>query len=138
MPGDTMIASVMAKKTAVDADLVVIDIPVGRNTKVEDVQDGRKLAREFIDIGERLGMRVECALSYGESPSATPSARTWRCARRSRPGGCNRTELPDPEERLPWPEWRSTMAGKPHPARVLEVAADVLRSGKALGKMRQI
>ncbi len=61
-----MIASVMAKKFAVGADLVVIDIPVGRNTKIPDPQEGRKLAREFIEIGgERLGMRVECALSYG-------------------------------------------------------------------------
>ncbi|HNQ26139.1 MAG: AMP phosphorylase [Euryarchaeota archaeon ADurb.BinA087] len=63
-----MLASVMAKKFAVGADLVVIDIPVGEHAKVPNVQEGRKLAREFIDIGERLNMRVECALTYGDSP----------------------------------------------------------------------
>src|SRR5690606_18695681 len=57
-----MIASVMAKKFAVGADIVVIDIPVGRNTKIATPQEGRKLARDFIELGERLGMRVECAL----------------------------------------------------------------------------
>jgi AMP phosphorylase len=63
-----LLASVMAKKFAVDADLVVIDIPVGENTKVRDVQEGRKLARDFIELGERLGIEVQCALTYGESP----------------------------------------------------------------------
>jgi len=63
-----MLASVMAKKYAVGADLVVIDIPVGIHAKVSTVQEGRKLAREFIEIGERLDMRVECAVTYGDSP----------------------------------------------------------------------
>jgi AMP phosphorylase len=63
-----MLASVMAKKFAVGANLVVIDIPVGEHTKVPTVQEGRKLAREFIELGERLNMRVECALTYGDSP----------------------------------------------------------------------
>jgi AMP phosphorylase len=63
-----MLASVMAKKYAVGADLVVIDIPVGTHAKVPNVQDGGKLAREFIELGERLNMRVECALTYGDSP----------------------------------------------------------------------
>lgn len=63
-----MLASVMAKKYAVGANLVIIDIPVGQHTKVPSMQDGRKLAREFIELGERLNMRVECALTYGDIP----------------------------------------------------------------------
>lgn len=63
-----MLASVMAKKYAVGANLVVIDIPVGELTKVPTVQEGRKLAREFIELGERLNMKVECALTYGDIP----------------------------------------------------------------------
>jgi AMP phosphorylase len=63
-----MLASVMAKKSAVGANLVIIDIPVGEHTKVPTVQEGRKLAREFIELGERLNMRVECALTYGDIP----------------------------------------------------------------------
>ncbi|HUT37717.1 MAG TPA: AMP phosphorylase [Methanoregula sp.] len=63
-----MLASVMAKKFAVGANLVVIDIPVGEHTKVPTLQDGRKLAREFIELGERLNMKVECALTYGDIP----------------------------------------------------------------------
>jgi AMP phosphorylase len=63
-----MLASVMAKKFAVGANLVVIDIPVGEHTKVASMQEGRKLALEFIELGERLSMRVECALTYGDIP----------------------------------------------------------------------
>lgn len=63
-----MLASVMAKKLAVGADLVVIDIPVGRYAKAGDISQGRRLARQFIEIGDRLGIRVECALTYGDSP----------------------------------------------------------------------
>ena len=63
-----MLASVMAKKFAVGANLVVIDIPVGQHTKVATMQEGRKLAREFIELGERLNMKVECALTYGDIP----------------------------------------------------------------------
>ncbi len=63
-----MLASVMAKKYAVGANLVVIDIPVGQYTKVPSIQEGRKLAREFIELGERLNMWVECALTYGDIP----------------------------------------------------------------------
>jgi AMP phosphorylase len=63
-----MLASVMAKKFAVGANLVVIDIPVGLNTKVANMQDGRKMARQFIELGERLNMKVECALTYGDIP----------------------------------------------------------------------
>jgi AMP phosphorylase len=63
-----MLASVMAKKYAVGANIVVIDIPVGLHTKVATLAEGRKLAREFIELGERLSMKVECALTYGDIP----------------------------------------------------------------------
>ena len=41
-----MLASVMAKKFAVGANLVVIDIPVGQNTKVPNIQEGGENSQE--------------------------------------------------------------------------------------------
>ncbi len=67
-PHNQLLASIMAKKGAVGADCVVIDIPVGNGTKVPTMEDGKKLARELIELGERLGMSVECAMTYGASP----------------------------------------------------------------------
>jgi len=35
---------------------------------VHTIDEGKKLARDLIDLGERLGMSVECAMTYGASP----------------------------------------------------------------------
>jgi len=67
-PYNQLLASIMAKKGAVGADCVVIDIPTGSGTKVPTMQEGKKLAMELIELGGRLGMNVECAMTYGASP----------------------------------------------------------------------
>jgi len=67
-PRSQMLASIMAKKLAVGADCLVIDIPIGPEAKVEDMAEGRKLANQFVELGERLGMRVQCGLTYGGQP----------------------------------------------------------------------
>ncbi len=133
-----MIASVMAKKFAVGADLVVIDIPVGRNTKIENPQEGRKLAREFIEIGERLGMRVECALSYGESlvgHTIGPNLEV-REALAVLEGATEPSSLI--QKSLSISGIALEMAGKAAQGQGYQAATEILRSGKALEKMRQI
>jgi len=133
-----MLASVMAKKKAVGADLVVIDIPVGQNTKVLNVQEGRKLAREFIDLGERLGMRVECALTYGESPvghSIGPNLEV-REALAILEGHEQPTSLM--QKSLSIAGILLEMSGKAPRGGGYDAAEKILRSGKALDKFRQI
>lgn len=67
-PHAQLLASVMSKKKAVGADYVVIDIPTGEGTKVRTIEEAKAYARDFIDLGERLGIRVECAITYGGQP----------------------------------------------------------------------
>jgi AMP phosphorylase len=67
-PYSQVIASVMAKKKAVGADYFLLDIPIGEHTKVPDEKLARKYARDFIELGERLDMKVECAITYGGQP----------------------------------------------------------------------
>ncbi|MHB8606256.1 MAG: AMP phosphorylase, partial [Thermoplasmatota archaeon] len=67
-PPAQLLASVMAKKKAVGANKLVIDLPMGEGTKLANVEEARKLARTFIDLGERLAMQVECAITYGGQP----------------------------------------------------------------------
>lgn len=62
------LCSVMAKKYAVGANFVVIDLPMGKETKVPTIEKARKYARDFIALGEKLGMHVECVITYGEKP----------------------------------------------------------------------
>jgi AMP phosphorylase len=67
-PHAQLLASVMSKKKAVGADFLLIDIPMGEGTKVPTMDMAKTYARDFIDLGEKLGMRVECAVTYGGQP----------------------------------------------------------------------
>ncbi|NLD56937.1 MAG: AMP phosphorylase [Methanomicrobiales archaeon] len=133
-----MLASVMAKKFAVGANLVVIDIPVGPHTKVATMQDGRKMAREFIELGERLGMKVECALTYGDIPvgrSIGPKLEVIE-ALRVLEGGTEPNSFI--QKSLSITGIALEMAGKAPSGGGVEAAQALLSSGKALEKFRQI
>ncbi len=67
-PHAQLIASVMAKKKALNSDYVLIDIPMGPGTKVPDEATAKKYARDFIEMGVRLDMKVECVITYGGQP----------------------------------------------------------------------
>ena len=67
-PHSQVLASVMAKKKAVGTDFMVLDIPMGPETKVPDEKLARKYAMDFITLGERLGITVEAAVTYGGQP----------------------------------------------------------------------
>lgn len=67
-PHAQLIASVLAKKKAVGAQFVVIEIPTGEGAKVDHEDRARALARDFIAVGERVGLRVQCAITYGGQP----------------------------------------------------------------------
>jgi AMP phosphorylase len=60
--------SIMAKKKAVGATHLVIDIPCGRGTKVKTIGDAELLAKDFIELGKKLGIKTRCAITYGEQP----------------------------------------------------------------------
>ncbi len=67
-PHSQVLASVMAKKKAVGTDFMVLDIPMGPETKVPNEKVARKYAMDFINLGERLGIVVEAAVTYGGQP----------------------------------------------------------------------
>ena len=133
-----MLASVMAKKFAVGANLVVIDIPVGLHTKVATMAEGRKLAREFIDLGERLNMKVECALTYGDIPvghSIGPKLEVIE-ALRVLEGATEPNSFI--QKSISLAGIALEMSGKAARGTGAAMAQDLLTSGKALEKFRQI
>jgi len=67
-PYPQVIASIMSKKKAGGADYLLLDIPMGAGTKVEKEETARRYAADFVDIGHRLGMKVECAITFGDQP----------------------------------------------------------------------
>lgn len=133
-----MLASVMAKKFAVGANLVVIDIPVGRTTKIADIAEGRKLAREFIDLGERLKMRVECAITYGDTPvgHTIGPALEVKEALAVLEGSIEPQSLI--QKSLSLAGIAFEMAGKASQGQGYAMAEEILTSGRALAKFKQI
>ncbi|HLB70014.1 MAG: AMP phosphorylase [Candidatus Methanoperedens sp.] len=137
-PYNQLLASIMAKKGAVGADSVVIDIPVGTGTKVPTTQEGKKLARDLIELGERLGMSVECAMTYG----ASPVGRTVGPVIEVREALKVLETMEGPNSLIE----KSTalagilleMGGAAAKGRGKEQAVETLRSGKALKKLKEI
>lgn len=67
-PRSMMLASIMSKKLAMKADYLLMDLPMGRYTKVRTMDEAHEYARDFIDLGQRLGIHVECAITCGDQP----------------------------------------------------------------------
>ena len=133
-----MLASVMAKKIAVGADLVVIDIPVGAEAKVNTPDEGRKLAREFIDLGDRFGIRVECALTYGEAPVGHCIGVNLEVSEAL--AVLEGSDVPHSliQKSLNIAGIAFEMAGKAQSGAGFALAEEILKSGKALLKMKEI
>lgn len=63
-----LLASVMAKKASVSATHVLIDIPYGSGAKIETKEKALKLKRNFLRLGNELGMVLKVILTDGSQP----------------------------------------------------------------------
>jgi len=66
-PKPQMIASIIAKKLAVGARFVLIDIPYGKNAKV-DKREAENLAKNFIKISKIFKLKTKCVLTRNDEP----------------------------------------------------------------------
>jgi AMP phosphorylase len=60
--------SVLGKKKAANADYVVIDLPTGKGAKLSTVDEANEFGRDFIRLGRKLGLKVQCGITFGEQP----------------------------------------------------------------------
>lgn len=63
-----LLASIMAKKNSVSSTHVIIDIPIGPNSKIADRKKAMRLKRKFQEIGKRLRMKIKVVLTDGRQP----------------------------------------------------------------------
>ena len=63
-----LLPSIMSKKKAIGATHVAIDIPTGSGAKIKSMTEAYTLASDFVDLGMRLGLSIQCALTFGEQP----------------------------------------------------------------------
>ncbi|MEM4476499.1 MAG: AMP phosphorylase, partial [Desulfurococcaceae archaeon] len=67
-PWHQMVASILSKKVAMGIDNLVIDIPVGKSAKVQEISQADRLAGLFLNQASRLKMRLKIALTFGGQP----------------------------------------------------------------------
>jgi len=132
-----MIASILAKKLAVGADCIVIDIPVGKGAKVETMEEARRLAQTFVELGNRFKARIECGITYGGQPvgHAVGPALEAKEALMALHGKGPASLI---EKSTALAGILLEMGGVAPRGQGKEVAKEILFSGKALEKMREI
>jgi AMP phosphorylase len=136
-PRGLLLSSILAKKKAVGAEYVAVDIPIGRGAKIEDESTGKSLARDFIEVGERLGMKIRCLITDGSDPIGFGVGPALECR-----DVLNVLQGKEPFELLD----KSTllagnileMVGKVPVGKGQETSLNIVKSGKAYEKMMEI
>jgi AMP phosphorylase len=75
-PEGLLLASIMAKKKAVGATHVLIDLPYGEGAKTT-LSKAKKLRKKFIKLGKLLGMKVKVLLTDGAQPIGNGVGPVW-------------------------------------------------------------
>jgi AMP phosphorylase len=130
-----LLPSIMSKKKAVGANMLVVDIPTGRGTKIKTIGDADLLAKDFIELGHRLDIEVQCAVTYGEQPvgySIGPALE----AREALSVLTGKKYVPDlVDKAVEIAGILLEMSGKGNGK---EIALEMLKSGRAEKKLREI
>lgn len=137
-PKPQLLASIMSKKIAVDSKYIVIDIPYGKNSKVSKAE-ALDLKRKFEYIGKYFGKKLKCVLTDGTQLIGDGVGPALELE--------DIIKILDPEKEGPLDLKEKSlflagelleMTGKAKKTQGIEMAEDILSSGKAFEKFKQI
>lgn len=63
-----IVSSILSKKIAGGADVILIDVKVGSGAFMKTLEDARALSEALVSVGELLGKRVSCVLTDMDLP----------------------------------------------------------------------
>ncbi len=140
---DKIIVSIMAKKLASGATHVIIDIPVGPTVKIKHFSDAEVISKKFLFLAKRLGMKMVIDTNHTLEPAGRGVGPILEGRdvlrvleqRKNRPLALERKALRLAGKLLDlcFADMKGLKAGTGE-----EVASEILTSGKALSKMREI
>jgi len=130
-------SSIMSKKIAAGADVIVLDVKTGRGAFMETLEKARALAHAMVDIGQGLGRQVAAVISDMNQPlghavgNALETAEAVMTLRGKGPDDFWRHCLAIAEQML-------VLGGRARdPAAARSMLHEVVQSGRALRKLVQ-
>ncbi|MBI2546140.1 AMP phosphorylase [Candidatus Woesearchaeota archaeon] len=133
-----LLASIMAKKLSVGSTHILIDIPIGKGSKIEKPYRALKLKREFEAIARRLKRKINVVITDGSQPIGRGIGPALE-ARDVLDVLSNNDGAEDLRKKsVHMAGLILEMAGKARKGQGEKLAAEILESGKAYEKMREI
>ncbi len=137
-PTEVLLASILAKKYAIGANLVLIDLPFGKGTKCTKAR-ANMLAKNFVVLGKRLNIRVQVVKTDGSQPIGNGVGPALEARdvlwvlhdSKKAPADLKKKSLMMAGILL-------EMAGEAESGEGGKLAEDILKSGRALKKMTDI
>jgi len=136
-PEAQLLASIIAKKLAVNAKYVLIDIPYGVSSKLQE-REARSLARKFQELGRYFKIKIECSLKNIEEPlgngigPALEIKDVIKVLKRENPCYLLESRALELAGKL------LEMTGKAGKNQGIKLAREILYSGKAFQKFKEI
>ncbi|OLS27803.1 MAG: AMP phosphorylase [Candidatus Heimdallarchaeota archaeon LC_2] len=136
-PESVIIASILSKKLSTGVKHMVLDMPTGAETKMITRNDSKQLSHLFVEIGRKVGIEVECALTYADQPvgHAIGPALEAREAIATLMGKGPRSVL---EKSIELSGILFEMAGLAQRGKGSVIAEEIVKSGKAIKKFWEI
>ncbi len=136
-PPGQVIASVMAKKASVGAKYLVIDIPVGMHTKVKTKENAETMAKKFLEVSKKMGIKTEVLLTDGTKPNGPVFGAALEAKHVMEIlEGKTFDNLAQKSCQLAGALFELT--GKTKKGKGYKKAVEILKTGKALKKMKEI
>ena len=137
-PQSQLLASIISKKLAVGSKYILIDIPYGKNAKVSK-SEALNLRKKFEYLGKYFHKKLKCVLTKGDQPIGFAVGPMLEIK--------DVIAILDPNQEGP-PDLRKKslflsgelleMTGKAKKGKGMELAEEILSSGKAFEKFKQI
>ncbi len=137
-PKSQLLASILSKKFAVGSKYILIDIPYGRNAKVSK-EKAEELKRKFKELGKYFNKKIKVVLTEGNQPIGNgigPSLELIDIMKILDPNKQGPKDLEKKSLFLAGEIFE--MTGKAKNKKGIELAEEILKSGKAFKKFKQI